>query len=81
MLLIRACVCYVVCHTVDGSGGDDQFHQYDLHPELHRGTGRTGHSSQLASIPVTFLYNNTMSEQMASYFGYSLAVADLNGDG
>lgn len=25
--------------------------------------------------------NHTMSLQMASYFGYSLAVADLNGDG
>lgn len=58
MLLIRACVCRVVCHTVHGSGGDDQFHQYDLHPELHRGTGRIAPPpSQLASIPVTFLYN------------------------
>lgn len=46
-----------VCHALHGLGGNDQFHQYDFHPELHRGAGRNSHTSQLPSIPLTFLYN------------------------
>lgn len=51
-LLINADIC---CPTVYGLGGNDQFHQYDLYPELHRGTGRIGHTSQLPFISYIFV--------------------------
>lgn len=65
-------------------GGNDQLHQSDLHSELHRGTGRSINTSQ--SLMFSCSHVNThvplfSVPQMASYFGYSVAVTDLNGDG
>ncbi|KAL0984892.1 hypothetical protein UPYG_G00150020 [Umbra pygmaea] len=45
-----------------------------------RGAQNFGYVAMINSTNLTFIMNFT-GEQMASYFGYSVAVTDLNGDG
>uniref|UniRef100_A0A6Q2Z3E2 Integrin, alpha 8 n=1 Tax=Esox lucius TaxID=8010 RepID=A0A6Q2Z3E2_ESOLU len=45
-----------------------------------RGAQNFGYVTMINSTNLTFIMNFT-GEQMASYFGYSVAVTDLNGDG
>ncbi|CAL8255937.1 unnamed protein product [Boreogadus saida] len=45
-----------------------------------RGAQNFGYVAMINSTNLTFIQNFS-GEQMASYFGYSVAVADLNGDG
>ncbi|XP_070407334.1 integrin alpha-8 [Nothobranchius furzeri] len=45
-----------------------------------RGAHSFGYVAMIDSTNLTFIQNFT-GEQMASYFGYSVAVSDLNGDG
>ncbi|XP_011603981.1 integrin alpha-8 [Takifugu rubripes] len=54
--------------------------EQELIAGVPRGAQNFGYVAMINSTNMTFIQNFT-GEQMASYFGYSLAVADLNGDG
>ncbi|XP_066485219.1 integrin alpha-8 [Tiliqua scincoides] len=54
--------------------------QQELVAGVPRGAQNFGYVSILNSTDLTFIQNFT-GEQMASYFGYTVAVSDVNGDG
>ncbi|MEQ2207862.1 integrin subunit alpha 8 [Xenoophorus captivus] len=65
----------------------NRFHTYlniffnfpELIAGVPRGAQNFGYVAMINSTNLTFIQNFT-GEQMASYFGYSVAVTDLNGD-
>ncbi|XP_045901950.1 integrin alpha-8 [Micropterus dolomieu] len=54
--------------------------EQELIAGVPRGAQNFGYVAMINSTNLTFIQNFT-GEQMASYFGYSVAVTDLNGDG
>ncbi|XP_076869244.1 integrin alpha-8 [Brachyhypopomus gauderio] len=54
--------------------------QQELVAGVPRGAQNFGYVAVINSTDLTFIQNFT-GEQMASYFGYTVAVTDLNGDG
>ncbi|XP_032375332.1 integrin alpha-8 [Etheostoma spectabile] len=54
--------------------------EQELITGVPRGAQNFGYVAMINSTNLTFIQNFT-GEQMASYFGYSVAVTDLNGDG
>lgn len=54
--------------------------EQELIAGVPRGAQNFGYVAMINSTNLSFIQNFT-GEQMASYFGYSVAVADLNGDG
>uniref|UniRef100_A0A8D3C4U9 Integrin, alpha 8 n=1 Tax=Scophthalmus maximus TaxID=52904 RepID=A0A8D3C4U9_SCOMX len=54
--------------------------EQELIAGVPRGAQNFGYVVMINSTNLTFIHNFT-GEQMASYFGYSVAVTDLNGDG
>ncbi|XP_040923620.1 integrin alpha-8 [Betta splendens] len=54
--------------------------EQELIAGVPRGAKSFGYVAMINSTNLTFILNFT-GEQMASYFGYSVAVTDLNGDG
>ncbi|XP_018545019.1 integrin alpha-8 [Lates calcarifer] len=54
--------------------------EQELIAGVPRGAQSFGYVAMINSTNLTFIQNFT-GEQMASYFGYSVAVTDLNGDG
>ncbi|KAG7475000.1 integrin alpha-8 [Solea senegalensis] len=54
--------------------------EQELIAGVPRGAQNFGYVAMINSTNLTFIQNFT-GEQMASYFGYSVAVSDLNGDG
>ncbi|XP_068614310.1 integrin alpha-8 [Brachionichthys hirsutus] len=54
--------------------------EQELIAGVPRGAQSFGYVAMINSTNLTFIQNFT-GEQMASYYGYSVAVADLNGDG
>ncbi|XP_030015091.1 integrin alpha-8 [Sphaeramia orbicularis] len=54
--------------------------EQELIAGVPRGLQNFGYVAMINSTNMTFIQNFT-GEQMASYFGYSVAVTDLNGDG
>ncbi|KPP61434.1 hypothetical protein Z043_120467, partial [Scleropages formosus] len=63
--------------TVGEFTGDSE---QELIAGVPRGAQNFGYVAVLNSTNLTFIQNFT-GEQMASYFGYTVAVSDLNGDG
>uniref|UniRef100_A0A674DNR7 Integrin subunit alpha 8 n=1 Tax=Salmo trutta TaxID=8032 RepID=A0A674DNR7_SALTR len=63
--------CYIMCVPLSFP---------ELIAGVPRGAQNFGYVAVINSTNLTFIMNFT-GEQMASYFGYSVAVTDLNGDG
>ncbi|MGH0160381.1 UNVERIFIED_CONTAM: hypothetical protein FKN15_039305 [Acipenser sinensis] len=69
-----------VCETAAVFINYISLYSEELIAGVPRGARNFGYVAVINSSDLTFIQNFT-GEQMASYFGYTIAVSDLNGDG